>query len=522
MHIHTDKNNIEGKIVILLSLLLITLLLISTVWLRLAALGYSNFQGDEVLALCHPGVTQSIQDFLMGQRKGPIQYLITCSYGVYDPNFSSEFLIRLPFAFANILSIGFFYLLVRQNFSTVIALYAALLMATNGLFVAFARIVQYQSITILATISALYFLSLANFHSRWKLIGLYLGLIAASISVLSHFDGFFVIPPAAYLVYHWYRDRRTEPANRSYRWHMVASIVFAVSIAASFYVPYLMNVSDYQIKYWSERISGVTSNSLMLFEIYNPTFVVYVYIALAVLSLFRVRRNTAFTLFAIWLLPPLIWIELMMTDPRTHFYTYLIPLFVFAAVGLEFIGSIIDRLLPKVGQAIALLVSLLLFTYFFSLSHAVFIDRHAEYPWEPKKFLFWEMYTQRVPGMMCFQYFCDWKAINNYFESQADLNRVRFISNDKALIASFYMPKFDHHFDLNPNLIHRLGEDEGIYAIICERPQLETDSLLGHPLADWKEQFIPIKIFRNDQEKILSTIYYLTKSDLKRFVPHSN
>jgi 4-amino-4-deoxy-L-arabinose transferase-like glycosyltransferase len=358
-------------------------------------------------------------------------------------------LIRFPFALANTISVALFYLLVRQYFNTKIALYAALFMATNGLFVAFARIVQYPSITILATISALYFLTLAVFHSRWKTTGLYIGSIAAAISVLSHFDGFFVIPPAAYLIYHWFRRGGSESASPSYRWHLIPSIFIAATLVASFYIPYLLNVTDYQLKYWSERMSGVASNSLALFEIYNPTFVVYIYIALALLSLPRFRRNFAFALFGIWLLPPFIWIELVMTDPRTHFYTYLIPFLVFAAIGLDVIGSTIERLQPKAGRSIALSSSAILFLFLFPLSHAVFIDRQAEYPWEPKKFLFWEINTERVPGMMGFQYFCDWKEINHFFDKQSRADNVRFISNDKALIASFYVPKYDHHFDLN-------------------------------------------------------------------------
>jgi 4-amino-4-deoxy-L-arabinose transferase-like glycosyltransferase len=522
MDISSDKNNIEHRIVILLSLLLIALLFISTLWLRFVDLGYSNFQGDEVLALCHPGVTQRLQDFLMGQRKGPIQYLITCLYGVYDPSFSSEFLIRVPFALANTISVGLFYLLVRQYFNTKIALYAALLMATNGLFVAFARIVQYQSITIFATISALYFLTLAVFHSRWKITGLYVGLIAVAISILSHFDGFFVVPPAAYLIFHWFKERGSDTASRSYRWHLVPSIIIAVTLVASFYIPYLLNVNDYQLKYWSERMSGVASNSLKLFEIYNPTSVVYIYIALVLLSLVRVRRNFAFTLFGIWLLPSFIFIEWVMTDPRTHFYTYLIPSLVFAAIGLDVFGSSIERLLPMAGRSIAISACIILFLFFFSLSHTVFIDRQAEYPWEPKKFLLWELTTERVPGMMGFQYFCDWKEINQFLDDQSAANKVRFISNDKALIASFYMPKYDHHFDLNLNLIHRLGDNEGIYAVICERPQLEPAPLLGHPLTDWEEQFTPIKVFRDEKGKVLGTIYFLTKAELKEFVPQFN
>jgi hypothetical protein len=84
-------------------------LLIITIWLRIANLGYSDYQSDEIKALWRPASGQSGIDFLYMQMKGPTEFLVTYLFKFFDPTFSNEFLQRLPFALAGILSIYFFY-----------------------------------------------------------------------------------------------------------------------------------------------------------------------------------------------------------------------------------------------------------------------------------------------------------------------------------------------------------------------------------------------------------------------------
>ena len=76
----------------------IVLLIGVSILLRLAGLGYSNFQGDEILALCRYSDYETPSQFiayLLGQkRKGPIQFLITCAYSLFNPTFSREFAVR--------------------------------------------------------------------------------------------------------------------------------------------------------------------------------------------------------------------------------------------------------------------------------------------------------------------------------------------------------------------------------------------------------------------------------------------
>jgi 4-amino-4-deoxy-L-arabinose transferase-like glycosyltransferase len=124
-------------------------LVLVTLWLRLASLGYSDYQGDEVKALYLPSSGQGLADFLLQQRRGPTQYLITYLIKLFDPEYANEFLARLPFALAGILSIFFFYQFLKLCYGQKIALYASLFLTLNGLFIGLTRIVQYQPYVLL-------------------------------------------------------------------------------------------------------------------------------------------------------------------------------------------------------------------------------------------------------------------------------------------------------------------------------------------------------------------------------------
>jgi 4-amino-4-deoxy-L-arabinose transferase-like glycosyltransferase len=164
----------------------IVLLIGVSLLLRLAGLGYSNFQGDEILTLCRLSDYESPGQFLaylLGQRKGPVQFLIACAFSIVDPNFSSEFALRLPFAMANLLALACLFFLVYRLFDLQVAIYSSFLFAVNGIFIAFARIVQYQSFVLLGGLAGLLALTLALKYENWKVPGLYLGFLSAAVSL---------------------------------------------------------------------------------------------------------------------------------------------------------------------------------------------------------------------------------------------------------------------------------------------------------------------------------------------------
>jgi 4-amino-4-deoxy-L-arabinose transferase-like glycosyltransferase len=192
----------------------ILLLVFITFWLRLVNLGYSDYYGDEIKVMWLPERNQSAIEFLYDQKKGPIEFLVTYLVKFRDPDYSNEFLLRLPFTLAGILGIFFFYRLVELHFGKKIALYATLLLSINGIFVGLMRIAQYQSFVILFSILTLYAFSLALLQERWKYTGIYAGVIFWTAALLTHYDGIFIAPFALFLLYRWYRANNELPLQR--------------------------------------------------------------------------------------------------------------------------------------------------------------------------------------------------------------------------------------------------------------------------------------------------------------------
>ena len=84
--------------------------------LRLFNLGYSDYQGDEIKAFFNPAEDGDYIQFLLDQRKGPNQFIVTGLLKGVTNSFDDYFLTRLPFALAGILSIYIFYLIVKRSF----------------------------------------------------------------------------------------------------------------------------------------------------------------------------------------------------------------------------------------------------------------------------------------------------------------------------------------------------------------------------------------------------------------------
>jgi 4-amino-4-deoxy-L-arabinose transferase-like glycosyltransferase len=169
---------------------------------RFASLGYSEFQGDEALAMISAAeAIEGHPDALFLRGKGPGEVLLPMMVwrltGTID-----EGIARLPFAIAGLLLVVSIYLLgrrrlFRQNerIGLLAALIAAGLLALNGFMVAFSRIVQYQ--TLVVWMSALALLCAWEWRTRpareastWAaLTGAFLGA-----GLLAHYDAILVVP----------------------------------------------------------------------------------------------------------------------------------------------------------------------------------------------------------------------------------------------------------------------------------------------------------------------------------------
>lgn len=499
----------------------IALLIGVSIVLRFVQLGYSDLQGDEILTLCRASEHKSLIHFLsylLAQRKGPVQYVITCAFSLFDPGFSSELALRLPFAVANFVALACFFLLAQRLFTLHVAVYATFLLAVNGIFIAFARIVQYQSFVILGGLAGILCLTLALKQDRWRVVGLYIGFSAAAMSLLAHFDAAFFMPPMGILVLHWWMKYRSQPDFARLRWHLFAAMALFAFVVLGFYLEYASRLGASQLDYWETRRVGDSTDIVRLFQFYNPGPVFWLCAAWVVLGLTRIRTTLAWQVMLAWVLPPLIFMTMLFNDSRTHAYTYLLPLFIVAGLGVDvMMGWIRDRLLRGRAFQVAQGALLLLFLFFSYISYQLYIDHRIEYPWYPKPVLGMEFEGGFVAGTFGFPYSRQWREIGTWFENLPDSPEVELITNEKRQFVTFYLPS-----NVRSRQRYNTGDfpgnvraPNGIYVLIVQGPQSWTRELWDVSLTEWRERFIPVHDFVNEDGEILASVYFLTPQQIE-------
>jgi len=179
---------------------------------RLYDLGWSEFQGDEARILLRAmAALQGIPDALAAHRKVPGEIVLTLAfYGQLGA--MTELVGRLPFALAGVAGVLAFHVLARELVGARAGLVAALLIAVNGYFVAFGRILQYDSIAFfLGTLGLLCCHRFARAERPFAGLAL-LGSMCLFGAVLVALGAIFFIPPALVLLLPALRRIRTLPA----------------------------------------------------------------------------------------------------------------------------------------------------------------------------------------------------------------------------------------------------------------------------------------------------------------------
>lgn len=182
----------------LISLVFIGLIAFSA-FVRIQGVGYSNFQGDEVNTIDflyekRDGLV-GLWEYLMSQKRGPVQYLLNIT-NVALFGYWNEFQIRIPYLIFGLLALYTLYRFARKIYGSPTALIATTLMGVNGLFIAFARITQYQSIMyFLIPIGAFSFINALNDEDekRSQKKMLLTGLLM-SVTFLTHYDTLSAVP----------------------------------------------------------------------------------------------------------------------------------------------------------------------------------------------------------------------------------------------------------------------------------------------------------------------------------------
>ena len=175
----------------------LVIVLLAAAPFRLWNLGHSEFQGDEALALLRTvAVLHGVPDALIAHRKPPGEILMYAPFAA-GLGAVTELTARLPFSLAGVAGVVALYRLGQLMFGQRVAVVAALLMAVNGYFVAFGRILQYQSVELLLNTLAvlcLYRFARAGASRRgYAAIGALL-MAGAALTALS---AVFLLPVAA-------------------------------------------------------------------------------------------------------------------------------------------------------------------------------------------------------------------------------------------------------------------------------------------------------------------------------------
>jgi len=481
--------------------------------LRFINLGYSDYQGDEIKSFFILEKGQTVSDFLLNQRKGPGQFIITWLIKFINPEYHNEFITRFLFALAGTLAVFFFFKFVESVFNKKIAFYASLLFATNGFLVALSRISQYQSFVILFFILSLYSIVKSLKEESFKYKGLYLTFIFWALSILFHYDGIFIAPLVLYFVYLWIKE---NVGSLSLKDKGFKTILFALLISglmlAIFYIPFVLNVSKGTVSYWQGRLSGEVSSKMSsskyLFTVYQPIYVVHFYIILflsgslffslnivkkylekiskkltSFLPEFKNHKPTTFFVF-LWFLISLAFFEGLVYIPGTHIYNYLVPSFIIIALGIVFIEELIAKFDKYfIPNAIAYTGLLFLFLFLYLQSYAIYVDHTVEYPWTNEKFLIWE-FPKPTPiyhlSMFGFPYYRDWESIRDVIMTSD--NNGYYSTNERKSIARFYVPL-------------EKSTDEAGYYIYIKNPQSFTNKILQDKARYWSERYPPVFTF---------------------------
>jgi 4-amino-4-deoxy-L-arabinose transferase-like glycosyltransferase len=315
---------------------------------RLPNLGYSEFQGDEAKLLLKAAATvQGMRDTPFLHSKGPAEILVP-AFLLSVAGRVNEALVRLPFTVANLSGVIAMLAIGRRYFDWRTGWWAAVLIALNGYFVAFARIAQYQSLVFLMSC-----LVMLCAHRIWQ--GgrprpfLILMALFTATGLLAHYDMAFVLLPVGYaLLWRWlkYPAERHQILRRA----TVAAVVL-LGILGLFYVPYYRHPQfAHTANYISRRVGGYPpyANFRHFFissTVYNSIYYVGLMVVLLVGVVFwRFSRITSERRWLGWVLMLLlssavlslvIWPELWSLEPAPRSWSVVL----FGGLLLVLIGS---------------------------------------------------------------------------------------------------------------------------------------------------------------------------------------
>jgi hypothetical protein len=257
--------------------LLITLfvLLVASL-LRFPSLGYGEFNDDEL------DVVQSARSQLLGQshviyehRKGPTEIWFAAVVAGTSTQFD-EWTMRLPFAIASLGAIAMTVLLGEDMLGRMSpkgdarGVLAGLILSGEGIFLAFSRMVQYQSIVLLM-LTLVAWCAWRLFRTRTQreeTFYLAVGALCWSFAILTHWDGVPIGVVLLFALWRKWRMANSEWQMADGRWRMANGY----PLSAIRYWLSAVRHSLLAIRYWLSAIHYPLS-AIRYLLIFVPTLI---------------------------------------------------------------------------------------------------------------------------------------------------------------------------------------------------------------------------------------------------------
>lgn len=428
---------------------LIILLILLALPLRFLHLGYSDYISDEpgtFLFIENPKNYKETYELIMSQRKGPMQLLVGTVPYLFVGNYNNELAQRIPFSLFSTLAIPFVYLFVlRVTKSRLAGFFSAVLVMVNGFIVGFGRISQYQSLNLFFSFGSLYFYSyfLAT-HINYKKLLKYslLGTAFFSLSILSHWDAFLIIPVIVLMFIKFLKNHQVSIIFK--KKVIVYNGVAGLLILLPFLVPYFYNLlnSTSNQAYFNSRVGFRQDLSheenLLRFNIYNPFLTFWIYTIFGALGALFIKKTY---IFSIWFIFAFIYYTFFVHHAGTHIYNLLLPLAILSGIGL----AKVVKAFPVFTQIASLITILFALGFLWIQSYTLFVDHKVEYPWRQDSIFGFETpkYERGEPlrHLLGFPLRRNWKEINEFVNEQNSKNgeNLSYITNENRSLSTFYM-----------------------------------------------------------------------------------
>ena len=374
---------------------LIILILVLASVLRLVNLGYSDYIGDEQKAMLIPGKDQSVWSFLIEQRKGPMQFLISYIPRLFVGDFRNEFAERLPFALISIASVFVFYILVKKLTKNItVSVSSTFLFMVSGFIVGFGRIAQYQNLNIIFSLLALYFYSDLKYERKHLIRRTLAGTLFWCLSIMSHWDGVFILPVVVWFFIGFFRD--TSFTSK----YKIRIVVYNFILGCVFLLPFMIPYVTFHLNngsssgYFQRRIGlGYSNNKIykMFIDLYNPFLTFWLLVVLSLLSLLKFKKSI---MYLVWFLTSYVLFEVFVRKPGTHIYNFLIPVFILSGFGFY---NFLELFKVKKIKILLISLSVVMAIFLYYQSYIIFVDHRREYPWESDEYFVFDKGCEVFP-----------------------------------------------------------------------------------------------------------------------------